>query len=110
MQSPETTAEARRCLWVIMFLFVGWILLIVALVPAVLTLSIGTFTRYVLYVWAGLSLATHAVWFFAWGKDYRRLVVHCAYAIGYEDADPPDFMLLNAGSLPGFVLGILITG
>jgi hypothetical protein len=106
---PELMTESKRCLCIALFLFIGWILLLLASVSALCTLDFNAFSVCIFQIWAGLSLATHIIWFCTWEDEYHRLVIHCEYITGIEDTDPFSLIFLNAGSLPGFLLGVMLT-
>jgi hypothetical protein len=106
---PDHMTESKRRLCIASFLFLGWILLLLASISALCTLNFNAFSVRIFQIWAGLSLATHLIWFCTWEDEYHRLAIHCEYITGIENADPFSLIFLNAGSLPGFLLGVMLT-
>ena len=113
--------DDRRGLWIAAALIAGWAFLILILVNVMTQVLhsilwqssdviLTPYLRNCLLSWISLSVASHLIWFFAWGdEDYHRLAIHCAY-LGRKKGDPDlDVLALNAGSLPGYLLGITLT-
>ncbi len=116
---PGLAPDARRCLWVLGLLLLGWVLLGLCLSNIMLQVAHGMlygtlvvltpWLKSCVFVWTGLSLLSHACWYCVWGEDYHRLVIHCAYLEERTNRDGLDGFIVNLGTLPGYILGVCLT-
>lgn len=118
--SALTVRDHLRCFWIVVFLVLGWLMLGACLASPLTqichvlwtcqgTIHLTSWCRGWISAWAGTSLLTHLVWMWNWGHDYHRLAINCPYLEAQTNDDGLDGLLINVGSLPGFLLGIFLT-